>query len=651
MKKILLVLLIVSLFSSVVVNAQITGTIHESTSNILIEGLDSSNANKDATVYMVKKGQALDDENIGHIGQMKIKNDGSYTYKFKFDKELLPLYDLCVKVGGSDITETVSVNLVQGEFFTVELNVTTVGGTPYIAQGDTVKLSAKINNLYGDNNQPYTLVFAAYNDQGILCGTSISTLFGAPYSGEEINSTGAKIPENATKIKAFVWGEEMAVPASNTSLESDIKENFIYKNGDVVAFLGDSITAGVGTTLTYPMYIEYFYQTRYPDRNISFYNFGIPNDTTYGAYNRLGWDVYDTCTPTKATIMFGFNDVVWVHQSNSLTSISTLTLKNSIDDMERIVNSFNNKGIKTCLITPTVAGANFDVYPLVDPAMDKYSEMVISLGDKLKLPVVDWHTPLNKIKDDGFDVTSDQIHPKEDGQMIMSYLFLKQQGNSDLVAEVCYKDGQLTAKNASVTALTDKASVVSFNYTPKALPLANNSHYQEALSFVPLTKDLNREIIKIEGLAPGRYELLIDGQSVKKGSEKEFANGINIALSKYNPNQALSCEIADLLTSTDMYNNFYSLRHIAQMNQLMKGAGVDYTNIDYSMSDTSPEYTNNAVYDFFNSKYPTKMDIYYHKYMACMKNLDDINSAIATARAEAKNLSVPKTLTVKICEI
>jgi hypothetical protein len=45
-------------------------------------------------------------------------------------------------------------------------------------------------------------------------------------------------------------------------------KDLIFKDGDRVAFIGNSITHGG----LYHLYIQTYYQTRFPDRNIDFYD-------------------------------------------------------------------------------------------------------------------------------------------------------------------------------------------------------------------------------------------------------------------------------------------------------------------------------------------------------------------------------------------
>ena len=77
-----------------------------------------------------------------------------------------------------------------------------------------------------------------------------------------------------------------------------------FKDGDRVVFFGDSITHGG----FYGEYVNLFYATRYPERNIWFSNSGWS-----GAAAEQGlWSVEDDIVakkPTVVTVMFGMNDI------------------------------------------------------------------------------------------------------------------------------------------------------------------------------------------------------------------------------------------------------------------------------------------------------------------------------------------------------
>jgi hypothetical protein len=73
--------------------------------------------------------------------------------------------------------------------------------------------------------------------------------------------------------------------------------------------------------------------------------------------------------------------------------------------------------------------------------------------------------------------------------------------------------------------------------------------YKEVEKFYPLTERFNQEILMVERLRPGTYELAFDGVKVGEFTAEEFEKGVNIAaLDTSNQRKAASLvKIAELL--------------------------------------------------------------------------------------------------------
>src|SRR5581483_8385202 len=65
-------------------------------------------------------------------------------------------------------------------------------------------------------------------------------------------------------------------------------DDFAARDGDTVAFLGDSITAA----RVYGKIIEDYTLLRFPERKVRFINVGIGGDTAAGGLKRLERDVF-----------------------------------------------------------------------------------------------------------------------------------------------------------------------------------------------------------------------------------------------------------------------------------------------------------------------------------------------------------------------
>ena len=103
--------------------------------------------------------------------------------------------------------------------------------------------------------------------------------------------------------------------------------------------------------------------------------------------------------------------------------------------------------------------------------------------------------------------------------------------------------------NVKVPRVDVRKSGIAFTYEPKALPFPVTPEYKEVEKFYPLTERFNQEILMVERLRPGTYELAFDGVKVGEFTAEEFEKGVNIAaLDTSNQRKAASLvKIAELL--------------------------------------------------------------------------------------------------------
>ena len=78
----------------------------------------------------------------------------------------------------------------------------------------------------------------------------------------------------------------------------------LFKDGETVCFLGDSITNRGQFQNT----IYNYYLTRFPGWTLRFVNAGRSGDSAGGSLGRMQEDVVDQ-KPTSVAVMFGMNDV------------------------------------------------------------------------------------------------------------------------------------------------------------------------------------------------------------------------------------------------------------------------------------------------------------------------------------------------------
>jgi lysophospholipase L1-like esterase len=81
------------------------------------------------------------------------------------------------------------------------------------------------------------------------------------------------------------------------------RADFALRDGDTVAFLGDSITAARG----YTKVVEHYTLMRFPERRVQFVNAGKGGDTAISVIQRLERDVFGRGA-TVVTVALGVND-------------------------------------------------------------------------------------------------------------------------------------------------------------------------------------------------------------------------------------------------------------------------------------------------------------------------------------------------------
>ena len=143
----------------------------------------------------------------------------------------------------------------------------------------------------------------------------------------------------------------------------------------------------------------------------------------------------------------------------------------------------------------------------------------------------------------------DRVHPGAPGHLMMAWLFLKAQGAPALVAnvEIDAAAGRVAAsENATVTGLEKRDGGWSFTVLEQALPFPVDPAARPLLAWVPIERELNQEILTVRGLAPGRYELRIDGAAVGQFDAEALAKGVNLAFNDATPQARQARAVAQL---------------------------------------------------------------------------------------------------------
>jgi lysophospholipase L1-like esterase len=335
-----------------------------------------------------------------------------------------------------------------------------------------------------------------------------------------------------------------------------------FKSGDVVCFVGDSITHGG----TYHSIITLYYATRFPDRTLTTYNCGIGGDRAAGIMAdekyRLNVDILGH-KPTAATIMLGMNDVGHTDYRGipAVTPEVEARRKASLatyeESMQKLIGALQKSGAKLTLITPSIYDeatklrtASTNVSVGGNAALRGFAEKVRGWSKQYRTGLADFDRGMTEVnareqkKDPAFTVVGpDRVHPGPVGHFVMAYIFLKAQGVPRDVATIAIdaKAGKAgRAGNCAVTGVKAGPAGVSFECIEKALPLVVPDDAKPALALVPFMRELNEEKLVVTGLAPGSYEVKIDGAVVGEYTAAALEAGVNLAENDKTPQYAQS---------------------------------------------------------------------------------------------------------------
>jgi lysophospholipase L1-like esterase len=318
------------------------------------------------------------------------------------------------------------------------------------------------------------------------------------------------------------------------------QSGFALRDGDRVVFFGDSITE----QQLYTTFVEEYIATRFPQRNISFFNAGWNGERVTGGNGgpsaiRLERDVI-AVRPTVVTILLGMND------GNGLPFDPGL-YESYQHGYQQIVNHLERElpGVRLTLLQPSpyddvtrpprfVVGYN--------TVLARYGEFVEDLARQHGAACADFNRPVVAALRQAADVdlpaarrlVPDRIHPAPGAHLVMATALLQTWDAPALVTAVSIDAlaGQATRQeNTHVSALRAGTDLV-WMQQDEALPFAidrSDPTIHLALRVAGIEEQLNQQPLVVTGLTAPRYTLKIDGEEIGRFTREEWAAGINLA--------------------------------------------------------------------------------------------------------------------------
>ena len=318
------------------------------------------------------------------------------------------------------------------------------------------------------------------------------------------------------------------------------QDNFQLKNGDRVVFYGDSIT----DQRLYTTFVETYVLTRFPDRQISFVHSGWGGDRVTGgggggADIRLTRDVI-AYHPNVVTIMLGMNDGRYREYDQQIYDIYANGYRSMLKRLQSDL-----PGVRITIIQPSP----YDDVTRAPKFAGGYNAVLLRYGQFLKqlaesnsMTLADLNTPVTsmlekaKASDAALSekIIPDRVHPGPAGHLIMAESLLKSWGAPAIVSAVEIDAAARKLANTENTEVSDLAfsSGLSWTETDRALPMAVDMS-DPVMALTVHSSDfmdaMNRESLKVSGLAPGKYTLRVDGEEAGTFSAADLAGGVNLA--------------------------------------------------------------------------------------------------------------------------
>jgi hypothetical protein len=134
-------------------------------------------------------------------------------------------------------------------------------------------------------------------------------------------------------------------------------------------------------------------------------------------------------------------------------------------------------------------------------------------------------------------IVPDRIHPSDAGHWIMAAALVSAWHLNPVVSSVALNAASnkvIEKDRTTITNLESSAKGLTWTQLDDALPLPfdfNNAMVPMLLKISDIAQ-LDELLLRVESLAPGRYELVVDGKTIASFSSEELMHGVNLALYK-----------------------------------------------------------------------------------------------------------------------
>lgn len=337
------------------------------------------------------------------------------------------------------------------------------------------------------------------------------------------------------------------------------RAEFALRDGDTVAFLGDSITAARG----YTKIVEHYTLMRFPERKIRFVNAGEGGDTAQKCLARLDRDVFSKGA-TVVTVAFGINDIGWGTKADDAHKQAYL------DGIRTIIERCREKKVRPVICSPAITAESPETAE--KGYLQAMTDEGLALAKSLGAETIDLQRGMREVQRRVIESNAkskpedqvrlhvkDGIHLDELGQLAMGYAMLKGLGAPPEVSavEIDAKSAAATSSGCAVSGLKVTDDGLSFTRLDTGLPLTRGPLSALQHRWVPIPDGINRYLLTVKNLPDGEYRIHAGGRDLGKVRAAELAKGINLASMTADgwqpggPWDAQSCVVKELVDARD----------------------------------------------------------------------------------------------------
>lgn len=328
--------------------------------------------------------------------------------------------------------------------------------------------------------------------------------------------------------------------ARQVFFREDGRESRIFRAGDRVSFLGNSITQQGH----YLRYLMQFYATRFPDMPLVFRNAGVSGDTTEDINRRLSSEVFPELYDVNV-LMSGMNDAFRYGRTAEKPADEEPNRAASVAKYEREVNTLLTAIDQTpgriILFTPSIydetARLQKPANTHVNTTLRSYRRCGLKLARQYDIPVVDMWQGLTKInqlmqkRDPSASIIgADRVHPGPSGGLAMARLFVERFEKPSVVSRVTIDaaENRCMTENGTISDLYVSEGSCSFVLSAASLPFVTDAT-TDGTCPSSFDERFNREIVRISHLRSGVYSLAIDCEPIGEYTSEELRQGVDLS--------------------------------------------------------------------------------------------------------------------------